>query len=181
LAAAALASINGCAADAIAAGLANFSGLRRRLECVYNSCGLAIWDDYAHHPTEIAATLATIREVSPNSRVWCLFQPHQASRTARLLDELALSLQNAERVLIADIFRAREGPSQAGEVIAADLAVRTREHGQEVFGLHALTDIQHHLKTHLTQGDCLVVMGAGDIGRTANGLVEWFREHRAEW
>ncbi len=179
LAAAALAAVNGCPAEAILAGLANFRGLRRRLERVYEADGLAIWDDYAHHPTEISTTLATIREISPHSRIWCLFQPHQASRTACLLDELALSLQNAERVLIADIFRAREGPPKAGEVTAADLAARTRALGQEVFGSHALTDIQHYLQTHLTKSDVLVVIGAGDIGRISDGLVDWFRKRRA--
>ena len=174
LAAAALASINGCPAKAVAAGLANFRGLRRRLECIYRAGGLSIWDDYAHHSTEIVATLAAIREIAPDARLWCLFQPHQASRTARLLDELALSLQNAERVLIADIFRAREGPPRPGEVTAADLAARTRAAGQEVFGSHALADIVDHLKTHLAPGDVLVVIGAGDIGKVAHGLVDWF-------
>ena len=179
LAAAAVAGINGCTAEAIAAALANFRGLKRRLECIYNAGGLSIWDDYAHHPTEISTTLATIREVSPHSRIFCVFQPHQASRTAHLLDELALSLQNAERVLIADIFRAREGPSRPGEVTAADLAARTRAAGQEVFGSHALPDIQYYLQQHLAPGDTLVVMGAGDIGRIGYAIVDWFRENRA--
>ena len=147
--------------------------------------GVTFWDDYAHHPTEIRTTLQTMREVAAATstwcpaRIWCLFQPHQALRTARLLDELASSLQNAERVLIADIFRAREGPPQAGEVTAADLAARTRALGQDVPGLHAPGDIQQFLKTHLTPGDILVVMGAGDIGRIGYGLMDWFREHRA--
>jgi UDP-N-acetylmuramate--alanine ligase len=179
LAAAALANINGCSAEAIAAGLASFRGLRRRLECIHDAGGITIWNDYAHHPTEISTALATIREISPNSRMFAVFQPHQASRTARLLDELAQSLQNAERVLIADIFRAREGPPQPGEVTAADLAARTRSLGHEVFGSHALTDIQHYLQTHLMPGDVLLVMGAGDIGRIGYGLVDWFREHCA--
>jgi UDP-N-acetylmuramate--alanine ligase len=174
LAAAAMSSINGCPSEAIAAGLANFRGLRRRMECIYHANDLAIWDDYAHHPTEISATLAAIREISPDSRVWCLFQPHQVSRTARLLDELALSLQNAERVLIADIFRAREGPPKAGEATAADLAARTRAAGQDVFGSHAPADIEQYLKSHLAPGDVLVVMGAGDIGKVAHGLMDWF-------
>ena len=119
------------------------------------------------------------RSRARGARIWCLFQPHQALRTARLLDELASSLQNAERVLIADIFRAREGPPQPGEVTAADLAARTRALGQDVPGLHAPVDIQQFLKTHLTPGDILVVMGAGDIGRIGYGLMDWFREHRA--
>ena len=119
------------------------------------------------------------RSLLPSARVCCLFQPHQALRTARLLDELALSLQNAERVLIADIFRAREGPPQPGEITAADLAARTRALGQDVPGLHAPVDIQQFLQTQLTPGDVLVVMGAGDIGRIGYGLMDWFREHRA--
>ena len=130
-------------------------------------------------PREISTTLQTIREVAPDARVCCLFQPHQALRTARLLDELAFSLQNAERVLIADIFRAREGPPQPGEITAADLAARTRALGQDVPGLHAPVDIQQFLQTQLTPGDVLVVMGAGDIGRIGYGLLDWFREHRA--
>ncbi len=185
--------------------LSQFRGLRRRLEPLGTAGGVFFWDDYAHHPTEIAATLHTIREVSPGARVWCLFQPHQALRTARLLDELALSLQNAERVLIADIFRAREGPPQPGEITAADLAARTWGLGQDVghhvlvVGLHAPGEIQTFLQTQLTPGDVLVVMGAGDIGlllgrgaynvgetennrragRIGYGLLDWFREHRA--
>ena len=131
-------------------------------------------------PRKSPLRLQTIREVAPQTRrICCLFQPHQALRTARLLDELALSLQNAERVLIADIFRAREGPPQPGEITAADLAARTRALGQDVPGLHAPVDIQQFLQTHLTPGDVLVVMGAGDIGRIGYGLLDWFREHRA--
>ena len=66
----------------------------------------------------------------PHRRVWCVFQPHQASRTARLLDELAASLQNADKVLVAEIFRAREGDPQPGEVTAADLARRAGRAGR---------------------------------------------------
>ncbi len=184
--------------EKIIAGLSRFCGLRRRLEPLGTAGGVCFWDDYAHHPTEISTTLQTIREVVPGARVCCLFQPHQALRTARLLDELALSLQNAERVLIADIFRAREGPPQPGEITAADLAARTRALGQDVPGLHDPVDIQEFLQTQLTPGDVLVVMGAGDIGlllgggaynvggrnnrgadRISYGLMDWFREHRA--
>jgi len=179
LAAAALSADCGAAAEKIVLGLSRFCGLRRRLEPLGAAGGVVFWDDYAHHPTEISTTLQTIREVAPKSRVCCLFQPHQALRTARLLDELALSLQNAERVLIADIFRAREGPPQPGEIAAEDLAARTRALGQDVPGLHAPDDIQQFLQTRLTPGDLLVVMGAGDIGRIGYGLMDWFREHRA--
>jgi UDP-N-acetylmuramate--alanine ligase len=178
LAAAALTVDCGVPAEKILIGLSKFCGLRRRLEPLGEAGGVFFWDDYAHHPSEISATLRTIREVAAEQRVCCLFQPHQALRTARLLDELALSLQNAERVLIADIFRAREGPPQTGEITAADLAARTRALGQDVPGLHAPVDIQQFLQTRLTPGDVLVVMGAGDIGRIGYGLLDWFRKHR---
>ncbi|MGO9114547.1 MAG: UDP-N-acetylmuramate--L-alanine ligase [Thermoguttaceae bacterium] len=179
LAAAALVADCGLSAEKIIGGLSQFHGLRRRLEPLGTAGGVMFWDDYAHHPSEIAATLQTIREVAPEARVCCLFQPHQALRTARLLDELASSLQNAERVLIADIFRAREGPPQPGEITAADLAARTRALGQDAPALHAPADIQQFLQTRLTPGDVLVVMGAGDIGRIGYGLLDWFREDRA--
>ena len=179
VAAAALVAEPGVPPEAIIVGLSQFGGLRRRLEFKGTSGGIAFWDDYAHHPSEISTALQTIREAIPEGRVCCLFQPHQALRTARLLDELAFSLQNAERVLIADIYRAREGSPQPGEITAAHLAARTRALGQDVPALHAPVDIQQFLQTRLTPGDVLVVMGAGDIGRIGYGLMDWFREHRA--
>ncbi len=179
LAAAALVAECGLSADEMVAGVSQFCGLRRRLEPIGSAGGVCFWDDYAHHPTEISSTLQTARETAPAARICCLFQPHQALRTARLLDELAFSLQNAERVLIADIFRPREGPPKSGEVTAADLAARTRALGQDVPDLHAPLDVRTFLQTHLTPGDIFVVMGAGDIGRIGYDLLDWFREHRA--
>jgi UDP-N-acetylmuramate--alanine ligase len=179
LAAAALAARSGVTAGSMTAGLSRFRGLRRRLESLGTAGGVLFWDDYAHHPTEVSATLQALREAVPAAQLFCLFPPHQSLRTERLLDELARSLQNAERVLIADIYRAREAAPRPGEVTAADLAARTRLLGQDVPGLHAPLDIQKYLQTHLTSGDLLVVMGAGDIGRIGYGLLEWFREHRA--
>jgi len=125
--------------------------------------------DYAHHPTEVAAALQTVREVFPNRRVWCIFQPHQASRTARLLDELASSLQNADKVIVADIFRAREGPPQPGEVTAADLARRTAEialagkDAGKVLPAFQTDNIKQILATQTQPGDVIVTLGAGDI------------------
>jgi UDP-N-acetylmuramate-alanine ligase len=165
LAAAALAWENGATADEIAAGLGRFAGLHRRLEMLGMWRGVTLVDDYAHHPTEVSATLETIRQLFPRRRVWCVFQPHQASRTARLLDELAASLQNADRVLVAEIFRAREGNPQPGEVTAADLARRTAALGVEVLPGHAAEEIVRTLETHLVPGDVLVTLGAGDVER----------------
>ena len=162
LAAAALAYENGVSADQISAGLAEFPGLHRRLELLGTWHGATLIDDYAHHPTEVTAALTTVRRMFPRARVWCVFQPHQASRTARLLDELAASLQNADKVMVAEIFRAREGDPQPGEVTAADLARRAAELGVEVLPGHGDREIVETLETQLAPGDVLVTLGAGD-------------------
>ena len=111
----------------------------------------------------------TVRRMFPRRRLWCVFQPHQASRTARLLDELAASLQNADRVVVAEIFRAREGPSPSwggdgrrpGPPASGPAASRCCDMPHRRRNRPAL------LQTHLHAGDVLVTMGAGDIGRMA--------------
>jgi UDP-N-acetylmuramate--alanine ligase len=131
LAAVVLSLLNGVAAECIRNSLARFPGLKRRFEMVGCFNGTEWIDDYAHHPTEVETTLQTVKKIFPNRRVYCVFQPHQVLRTTRLLDEFALSLQNADIVLIAEIYRAREGPPLPGEITAADLAQRVREFGRE--------------------------------------------------
>ena len=116
LAAATLAWHNGATAGQIAAGLGRFAGLHRRLEVLGTWRGVTLLDDYAHHPTEVVNSLDAICRMFPRRRVWCVFQPHQVSRTSRLLDELAVSLQNADRVLVAEIFAPRgESPAGGGD------------------------------------------------------------------
>jgi UDP-N-acetylmuramate--alanine ligase len=131
LAATVLSLQNGVAAECIRNSLARFPGLKRRFEMVGCFNGTEWIDDYAHHPTEVETTLQTVKKIYPDRRVYCVFQPHQVLRTARLLDEFALSLQNADIMLIAEIYRAREGSPQPGEITAADLARRLREFGRE--------------------------------------------------
>lgn len=162
LAAAALACENGLSGQQVAAGLAGFPGLHRRLEMRGVWRGVTLIDDYAHHPTEVAAALAAVHGMFPRRRVWCVFQPHQVSRTERLLDELAASLQNADKVLVSEIFRAREGGPRPGEVTAADLARRARAGGVEVLPARTDEEIRRTLETQVASGDVLIVMGAGD-------------------
>ena len=169
LAAGALAWANGASADQIGVGLGRFVGLHRRLEVLGTWRGVTLVDDYAHHPTEVAAALETVRRMFPHRRVWCLFQPHQVSRTARLSDEFAASLQNADVVLVAEIFRAREGSPQPGEITAADLARRTAALGAAVLPAHETEEIGRTLETRLAPGDVLVTLGAGDVGKLRPG------------
>ena len=179
LAAAALALENGVGLEAMVRGLERFAGLRRRLEWLGCWRGVTLLDDYAHHPTEISATLRAVRQMYPGRRIWCVFQPHQASRTAHLLDELAASLQNADRVFVAEIFRAREPSHQPGEVTAADLAQRIRLPDSEVPRAHGTDLIFRLLGTRLAPGDVLITMGAGDIGKLNHAFVDRFRQDRA--
>ena len=163
LAAAALAASCGAGVRSIERALSQFPGLVRRMERIGNPGGIELWDDYAHHPTEVAAALQTIREIYPERRVYCVFQPHQASRTAHLLDELAASLENSDRTYVAEIFRARENPPGDGDVTAADLAAKLRKRGASVGQRHELPAIAEALERELCPSDVLIALGAGDI------------------
>jgi UDP-N-acetylmuramate--alanine ligase len=113
--------------------------------------------------------------------VLCVFQPHQVSRTARLLDELAASLHNGlrwqaeNRLWIADIYRAREGTPAPGEVTSADLAARVRRPGLDVARTHEIEQIGHHLANELKPGDVLLTMGAGNIRQVLNQVNDSIR------
>ncbi|MFH1267745.1 MAG: UDP-N-acetylmuramate--L-alanine ligase [Planctomycetota bacterium] len=179
LGAAALAWHNGVGPDQIARSLGRFRGLARRMEAVGSWQGVVFLDDYAHHPTEVYATLRSVRQAYPGRRVWCVFQPHQASRTQRLLDEMAASLQNADKLVVCEIFRARESPPALGEVTASDLADKARVLGGDVADVHDDERVVRLLETSLRPGDVLITMGAGDIRKISNGLIQRFRENRA--
>ncbi|HVX16275.1 MAG TPA: UDP-N-acetylmuramate--L-alanine ligase [Pirellulales bacterium] len=179
LAAAALAAQAGAGDEAIAQGLTRFAGLARRLERVGLWREAAWYDDYAHHPTAVRATLATVRQMFPSRRIWCIFQPHQVSRTRRLLDEFAASLQNADRVAIAEVFPAREMPGPACSAVAAELAERTRAQGTDVLGGHTLDRLADEVGEEVAAGDVLLTLGAGDIRKIWNATARRIRTYRA--
>ncbi len=162
----------GLSGEQVASGLAIFPGLRRRLEHVVTWRGRDWVDDYAHHPTEVAAATAAVRLMYPNRRLWTVFQPHQASRTAQLLDEFAASLENSDRLFVAEIYRAREGHAQPGEVTAEDLAERVRARGVQVPPVHSLEAIAQWLEGCLLPGDVLLTLGAGDVRRLGNEWID---------
>jgi UDP-N-acetylmuramate--alanine ligase len=175
LAAAALAWENGVSWEEIVCGLESFRGVCRRLEVVGTLGGLTLVDDFAHHPTEVKSALEAVRQMFPGRRLWCVFQPHQVSRTERLLDGLALSLQNADKVLVSEIFRAREVATD-GEVTAADLGAAVRRLGGAVPDAHTSEGILDHLQKNLRSGDVLLTMGAGDIRKIGDELIHRIRK-----
>jgi UDP-N-acetylmuramate--alanine ligase len=179
VAAAALARHCGVSAQHISQGLATFRGLKRRLEGRHRWGGVPWIDDYAHHPTAVKAALAAVRQMFPRRRIWCVFQPHQASRLAALLDELATSLHNADRIAVAEVFRAREGQAQPGDATASDLANSLAASGNEVLDEHHPSAIARRLSNELQPGDVLVTMGAGDIGKIFHDFRERARRNCA--
>ena len=179
LAAAAMARHCGVSIQQIAQGLALFHGLQRRLQA-RGRWAEATWiDDYAHHPTEVSATLAAVRQMFPRRRLVCVFQPHQASRLAILLDELAASLHNVDKIAVADVFRAREGVQLPGEATSSDLAAALRSAGADVIHQHNPTAIARQLTTELEPHDVLVTMGAGDLGKIFHHFQQRLRRNRA--
>ena len=144
--------------------LADFSGLRRRYERVGTWRGMTLIDDYAHHPTAIRATLRVARREFGTRKIWCVFQPHQVSRTRALMADFSTSFAEASQVLIAPVFTAREDlPDFVAFETSCDLANGIQATGQSAQSVESLDRIISTLDHEARPGDVLVTMGAGDI------------------
>ncbi len=152
-------------------GLAEFSGARRRLELRGCERGITVCDDYAHHPTEIRATLRAAREKYNPKRLWCVFQPHQHSRTRFLLEDFARSFEQADRVIVPSIYFVRDSERERDLVCAEDLVERIRASGIEAAYTPDFSAIVSTLIERLEPGDLVITMGAGDIWKVADELV----------
>src|SRR6185295_11405103 len=146
-----------------AAALATFSGVDRRMTTVGTFNGATIVDDYGHHPTEIRATLAALRERFNPKRLICVFQPHQHSRTRFLLEDFASSFAAADETIVTDIYFVRDSEAERQRVSAQDLVDRVVKNGQRARHLPKLEDIVAHLRTEAREGDLILTMGAGNV------------------
>jgi UDP-N-acetylmuramate--alanine ligase len=167
LAAAAVSRVLGCAWAPILVGLAGFCGVRRRFERLGEANGVVVIDDYAHHPTEIEATLAAARSMFPGARVVVAFQPHLYSRTRDFADAFGVSLALADVAYVTDVFPAREAPIPGitGETVVAALQQAGQSDVRYVAEVGALAGT---LLDELRPGDVLLTLGAGsieDVGR----------------
>lgn len=158
---AALAVSDSLGIDLMEAGktLAQFRGVKRRFEVKGEASGVVVIDDYAHHPSEIKATLAAARERYPERRVWALFQPHTYSRTKALLSEFAVSFGDADQVVVTDIYPARESDDLG---IDSQALVAAMNHPCAHY-LGPLADVVEVLCQQLRDGDLLITLGAGDV------------------
>lgn len=153
----------------------SYTGADRRLTVKAEINGIKILDDYAHHPTEIKASLKAIRERYGNSRIICVFQPHQYSRTRFLLDDFAESFKLADITVVPDIYFVRDTIEAQKEVNSSILVDRIKKAGSEAIFIDSFSKICDYLKDAAGSGDVVVTMGAGDIWKVADEYIQWLR------
>ncbi|MDO8140875.1 MAG: cyanophycin synthetase, partial [Candidatus Brocadiales bacterium] len=151
--------------------LRTFRSARRRFQIVGKAGGITVVDDYAHHPTEIRVTLKAARELYPGKKIWCVFQPHQYSRTRHLLRGFAKSFQDANKVLFADIYASRDTDYEKTTMNSMRLCEETRNAGVDVQYIPQLGEIVRVLSSDVKPDDVVITMGAGDVWKVAHDLV----------
>ncbi|MBD3240955.1 MAG: UDP-N-acetylmuramate--L-alanine ligase [Chitinivibrionales bacterium] len=170
LAAAVAAMRSGVPFESIAAAMPSFGGVRRRMEVVGEAQGVRVIDDYAHHPTEVRATLRAVRGMSAG-RVFTVFQPHLYSRTRDFIDAFAESLMESDMVCVVDIYAAREEPIPGVSSSAIVERVRALGHGDAAH-VASCADAVEMVAPRVQAGDVVILMGAGDIGASAQPMLE---------
>jgi UDP-N-acetylmuramate--alanine ligase len=149
--------------------LTDFAGTWRRFEYKGEYQGAPVYDDYAHHPTEIKAALAGARELYPDRRIVAVFQPHTYSRTKTLFDEFAKAFRDADEVIVAPIYAARETDTLG--VTGRELAVKMISYTPNAHYQNDLKAIVAHLEATVGQNDVVLVLGAGPITEVASTIV----------
>jgi len=159
--------------EAAAAALADFPGVRRRLELRGTYSGARVYDDYGHHPTEVRAALSALRELGPG-RLIAVFQPHLYSRTKVFAPQFGAALALADEVAVLDVYPAREEPvGELAGVSGLDVAraAADRMGGRRVLWMPTVEAARDAIAASIGAGDVLVTIGAGDVFRVAEALV----------
>jgi UDP-N-acetylmuramate--alanine ligase len=166
----------GAGFDAAQRGLASFGGVARRFERVGEAAGVVMIDDYAHHPTEVEATLAAARTVFPNRRVVAVFQPHLYTRTRDFAAEFGAALTLADAAFVTSVYAAREKPIpgvDAGLIVAAARAAGATH----VIRVEDAEDAAQTIARGLRAGDVCITMGAGNVDETGRALLALLEAH----
>ncbi len=170
LATLAVADFLGVSFDAIRDAFALFQGVQRRFTVRGEAQGVLVVDDFGHHPAEVRATLQGARAGFPDRRIVVAFQPHRYSRTRDHLDEFACSFNDADRVVLCDVFAAGERPIPGAD--SAHLAAAIKEHGhRDVTHVPRRADLAGALASEVRAGDIVIALGAGDIQLTCGELL----------
>ena len=159
----------GISMEHIQAGLLGFSGTNRRFQYKGKLNGVTIVDDYAHHPTEIRATMQAANNY-PHREVWVVFQPHTYTRTKAFFKEFAESLSLADHIVLADIYAARETDTLG--MSSALLCEEIKALGADCHYFPTFGEIEDFLKSHCIHGDLLITMGAGDVVNIGENLLK---------
>jgi len=161
----------GLSVEKAAQALSKFTGTGRRFQLRGEANGISFFDDYAHHPTEIKATLAGARARYPERRIWAVWQPHTYSRTQTLFLDFARAFKDADEVIVTEVYAARE-PKQdftSAEIVSA-MPNRSARY------IETLTEVTSYLLRNLKSGDVVIVMSAGDADQISTELVDAFQE-----
>lgn len=159
----------GCSIEQIKQGLFKFIGTHRRFETKGILRGIKVIDDYAHHPSEIVATLSAAKNCS-QSKIWCVFQPHTYTRTKSLLADFSTSFQDADTIIVSDIYAARE--IDTGEIHSNLLADKINLTGKHAIYLSDFNLIVEYLRKNASKDDIVITMGAGDIYKVGEMFLD---------
>ena len=162
------ADLLGISSEDIQKGLLSFTGTDRRFQYKGERNGVTIIDDYAHHPTEIRATLSSAQNY-PHREIWCVFQPHTYTRTKAFFHEFAEALSLADHVVLADIYAARETDTlgMSSEALAEEI----KSLGTDAYYLSSFEAIENFVLEKCIHGDVLITMGAGDVVNIGDSLL----------
>ncbi|PYG88273.1 UDP-N-acetylmuramate--L-alanine ligase [Ruminiclostridium sufflavum DSM 19573] len=158
----------GCSIDDIISGLLTFGGSHKRFELKGLVDDIKVIDDYAHHPSEVRATLGAAKNTG-HKKLWCVFQPHTYTRTKAFLEMFSNSFSDADNIIITDIYAARE--KDPGDIHSSILAEKIRQHGGNAIYISDFQDIARYLDKNAEPGDLILTMGAGDIVRVGEMFI----------
>ena len=168
MAAVAAADRLGISRDDAAAALKKYTGTERRFQVLGTRNGFTVIDDYAHHPTEIEATLRTASNY-PHKELYCVFQSHTYTRTKALMDDFAKALTLADHIILAKIYPARETDTLG--ISSHTLAEKIEALGHPCLCLDTFEEIENYLLQNCQSGDLVITMGAGNINEVGADLV----------
>lgn len=160
--------VSGLEVDTIKKAIKTYTGVGRRFEKKGNYNGALIIDDYAHHPTEVKAALAAAKTLKKN-KLWVVFQPHTYSRTRALLDEFAGAFYAADKVIITDIYAARE--KDPGDISSKNLVEKLYQNNVDAMYMPTFEEISEFLKENLEEDDLLLTCGAGPVNKVGEALL----------
>jgi UDP-N-acetylmuramate--alanine ligase len=157
--------------ESVRLSISKFVNAKRRYEIKGEKNGVLVIDDYAHHPTEIRATLKGIADFYPDKKIWAVFQPHQYSRTRLLFDDFSESFKGIHKVIIPDIYEARDTEDDKKAVTAEKLAEAIDSFSKNGIYIGDFEEATDYLSKNVESGDLIITIGAGPVYRVAEGFL----------